>query len=97
MGVNRKFDFRQTESSAGTSVMPFHVGIGSLGGTVFPGGTLYHSANYVIFIMVFWYRRPNSGTQKKTDIFFFRLFLQFKINKNLFLSKKIYRSYFKPF
>ena len=26
--------------------MPFQVGIGSLGGTVFSGGTLYPSANY---------------------------------------------------
>ena len=45
--------------------MSFQVGIGSLGGTVFPGGTLYPSANYVIFILVYWYRRPNSGTQKR--------------------------------
>ena len=27
--------------------MSFQVGIGSLGGTVFSGGTLYPSANYV--------------------------------------------------
>ena len=30
--------------------MSFPVGIGSLGGAVFPGGTLNHSANYVISI-----------------------------------------------
>ena len=53
------------------------VGMGSLGGTVFPEGTLYTSANYVIFMLVYWW---NSVTQKKeysllyTDIFFFRLF-----------------------
>ena len=45
--------------------MPFQVEIGSLGGTVFLGGTLYPSANYVIFMLVYWYRRPNSGTQKR--------------------------------
>ena len=29
--------------------MPFHVGIGSLGGSVFSGGALYHSANYAAY------------------------------------------------
>ena len=35
----------RTESFAGTEVMSFQVGIVSLGGTVFPGGTLHLSAN----------------------------------------------------
>ena len=45
--------------------MSSQVGIGSLGGTIFPGGTLNPSANYVIFIMAYWYKRLNSGTQKR--------------------------------
>ena len=45
--------------------MSFQVGIGSLGGTFFPGGTLYPSANYVIFMLVYWDRHSNSGTQKR--------------------------------
>ena len=39
-GVNRKFDFRWEESFAGTSVMPFQVGL------FFLGGTLYLSTGY---------------------------------------------------
>ena len=35
-----------SESFAWTYIMTFQVGIGSLGGTVFSGGTLCHSANY---------------------------------------------------
>ena len=56
---------------------------------------LYPSANYVIFIMAYWYRGPHFGTKKGkytflyTDIFFFRLFLQFKTKENLFSNKKI--------
>ena len=45
--------------------MSFQVVSGFLGGTVFPGETLYPSENYVIFIMAYWYRHPNSGTQNR--------------------------------
>ena len=73
------------------------------GGTVFSGGTFYPSANYVIFIMAYWYRRPYSGTQKKKIYislhwnFPFHAVSSIKTNKNLFWSKKIYLSYFQPF
>ena len=68
--------------------------IGSLGGTVFPGGTLYPSANYVIFILVYWYRRSNLALKKgKIYIslhwhFFFRVFPQFKTNEKLILKEE---------
>ena len=83
--------------------MSFPVGIGSLGGAVFPGGTLNHSANYVISIMAYWYRCPNYGTPKGeiyiSDIFFFMLLPKFRTKKNLLSSKEISLSlsYFKPF
>ena len=41
----------RSESFAGTEVMLFQVGIGSLGGTVFSGGTYYPSANYGLKIL----------------------------------------------
>ena len=77
--------------------MSFQVGVGFLRGTVFLGGTWNPSANYVIFVMAYWHRRPNSGTQRRwlcislhyTDIFFFSLFPQFKTKKFLLSSKKI--------
>ena len=47
--MNRKLG--RTESLAGASVMSFQEGIGSLGGTVYSGGTLHPSANYK---MVIW-------------------------------------------
>ena len=84
MGVNRK------------------LGIDSLSVTVFPGGTLYLSANYMIFIKTYGINAQILASKKGkytflyTDIFFFRLFPQFKTEKNLFSSKKIYLSYLKP-
>ena len=76
----------------GTSVMSFHVGIGSLGGTVYPCGTLNPSANYVIFIMEYWYRCPNSVTQKKGNIHFFTLTYSFSgCFPNLKLRKTYYQ------
>ena len=33
--------------------------------TNYAGGTLYPSTNYVISILVYWYRRPNSDNQKR--------------------------------
>ena len=73
------------------------------GGTVFSGGTLHPSANYVIFIMAYWYRRPYSGTQKRKIYislhwsFPFHAVSSIKTKKNLFWNKKIYLSYFQPF
>ena len=43
----------ESQSFAGTLVMSFQVGIGSLSGTVFfSGGTLYPSANYDFYLYV---------------------------------------------
>ena len=44
--VNRKLG--RTESLAGTSVMSFQGGIGSLGGTVYSGGTLHPSLTFLL-------------------------------------------------
>ena len=52
--------------------MPFQVGIGSLGGTVFSGGTLYPSANYMLGQQFFGVQTvENAKISKKILISFF--------------------------
>ena len=69
--------------------MSFQVVIGALGGTIFPGETWYLSANYPIFILVCWYRRPNSA--KMGNIHFFTLTFSFA---GRFLDLKLRKTYF---
>ena len=65
------------------------------GGTVFPGETFYPSANYGVFILVYRYRRPNSGTQKREicislcwNFLFQVFFLNLELRKTYFQVRK---------
>ena len=77
--------------------MSFQVETGSLGGTVFPGGTWYPSTNYFIFIMAYWYRHPNSGTPKKGNMHFFTLTFSFSGCFHNLKLRKTYSQVRKPF
>ena len=93
----------RTDSSAATSVMSFQMGIDSLGGTFFqlerynPLRSIWFSYWYTGINVPILAPKIGKYTFLYTDIFFFRYFPQFKIKRNLFSSKKIYLSYFKPF
>ena len=93
----------RTDSSAATSVMSFQMGIDSLGGTFFqlerynPLRSIWFSYWYTGINVPILAPKKGKYTFLYTDIFFFRYFPQFKIKRNLFSSKKIHLSYFKPF
>ena len=93
----------RTDSSAATSVMSFQMGIDYLGGTFFqlerynPLRSIWFSYWYTGINVPILAPKIGKYTFLYTDIFFFRYFPQFKIKRNLFSSKKIYLSYFKPF
>ena len=93
----------RTDSSAATSVMSFQMGIDSLGGTFFqlerynPLRSIWFSYWYTGINVPILAPKIGKYTFLYNDIFFFRYFPQFKIKRNLFSSKKIYLSYFKPF
>ena len=86
MGVNRKFDFRQVWKFCWDLSNVISGGNWLFRWDYFSRWEFAPLYSFVIFMMAYWYRHPNSGTPKKGNIHFFALTFSFS---GCFLNLKL--------